>query len=283
MVSTDEKLQQGTNSMIAFTLDSKPVDKDKSISKEEVVNAQNNSVYPEKKQKEDKKKSDTSPAQQILNTWAVIILIWALYRHFFKTDLPIWADEFFIKPLIFVFPLYFIIRIRQGKNFFKEIWLRADTLKEDFLYGSFIGLVLFGSAALINLSKFGTVINPNSEIFSQDSVLMIVSSISLYFLISVATSISEEILSRGFLLNKLNFYWNNVYTATLASSLLYFALRIPILFTNPEMNGMVLLQVLVTDLILSFTASFLYLQSKSLTLPIIVHAYYTFSLYLFLS
>lgn len=261
-----------TSGMIAVTLDSPPPPKPK---KEQ----QNDS-----NQKKDMQESSrVSPTQQILNVWAVIVFVWALYRHFYNTDLPLWADEFLIKPAIFILPLYFYISIREHKHFFNDIWLRKDGLAGDLLYGLFVGLILFASGALMNYIKHETFVRPDSAIFSQSDITQIISSIGLYVLISIATSISEEILSRGFLLKRLYEQWKNAFTAILVSSLLYFALRIPILFTNPDITGMALLQVMITDLIFSFTVSYLYLQAKSLALPIIIHTLYTLSLYIFLT
>jgi membrane protease YdiL (CAAX protease family) len=275
--------QQNDPSMIAVTLDSPPPSKKKDPPKENSPDNAQSDTNHEATDKKSVKKSRVSPTQQILNVWAIIIFVWALYRHFFGTSLPIWADEFIIKPLIFVFPLYFYIAIRERKHFFHDVWLRKDGLLGDVLYGSFVGLVLFASGAMINYIQHGTLVRPDSAIFSQQDIVPIILSVGLFILISVATSISEEILSRGFLLKRLYEQWGNMYTAILTSSLLYFTLRIPILFTNPDVTGMALLQVMLTDLILSFTVSFLYLQSKSLALPIIIHAFYTLSLYIFLT
>ena len=49
------------------------------------------------------------------------------------------------------------------------------------------------------------------------------------------------------------------------------------------MTGTVILQVMMTDIALSVVVSVLYLQRRSLLLPIIIHAFYTFSLTFFLS
>lgn len=270
--------QSEDTSMIAVTLDSPPPKQ-----KTEPTETSNPKKEDSRTQGKSSRSSKVSPTQQILNVWAVIIFIWAIYRHVFGTDLPVWADEFVIKPLIFLTPLYMYISIRERKHFFNDIWLRKDGLAGDIIYGSFVGMILFFSGAMINVIQHGTLIRPNSELFSGATVLEIAPIVGLYALISLATSFSEETLSRGFLLKRLYEQWNNMYTATLVSSLLYFALRIPVLFTNPEITGMALLQIMLTDLILSFTVSFLYLQAKSLALPIIIHAFYTLSLYIFLT
>lgn len=278
-----QKNTQKDDGMIVVTLDSPPLKKQEETDKKNVNQKDTKDKnIQEKTTQQQNTSSRVSPTQQILNVWAVIIFIWALYRHFYKTDFPIWADEFLIKPAIFILPLYFYISIREHKHFFNDLWLRKDGLLEDFIYGSFVGIILFGSGALINYIKLGSIIRPDSAIFSQSDMMQIFMAIGLYILVSIATSVSEEMLSRGFLLKRLYEQWNNIITAILVSSLLYFALRIPLLFTNPDMNGITLLYVMLTDFIFSFTVSFLYIQSKSLALPIIIHTFYTLSLYLFL-
>lgn len=277
MASNGSDAQSLDHGIISATLDSPPPSK----KQEKRKGHHGYSLDPHLEKKE--KKPRVSPTQKVLNVWALIVLAWALYRHFFGTSLPIWADEFLIKPGLFILPLFLYISFRENKNFFIDIWLRKDGLSGDIVFGSIVGLFLFSSGALINFIQFGTLIRPDSVIFSQTDLFSIMNAVAFYFLISVATSFSEEILSRGFLLKRLFSLWNSMYKSILVSSLLYFALRIPILFSNPEMNGFALLQVMLTDLIFSATVSFLYLQSKSLALPIIIHTFYTLSLYIFLT
>ena len=39
-------------------------------------------------------KSEVSSTQKMLNIWAIILIIWSLYRATFKTGLPIWIGPF---------------------------------------------------------------------------------------------------------------------------------------------------------------------------------------------
>ena len=63
-------------------------------------------------------KQKTSPTQKALNVWAIVLIIWALYRAKFRTDLPIWFDEFIAKPAVFILPIYYYISRYEKKNFF---------------------------------------------------------------------------------------------------------------------------------------------------------------------
>ena len=105
-----------------------------------------------------------------------------------------------------------------------------------------------------------------------------------YFaVIALASSFSEEILSRGFILKRLYEDSGNMISSTFIASFLFFFLHIPILFTNPNIYGVGLIQVMITDLVLSFTVSLLYLQRRNIIVPILLHAFYNLSIYLFIS
>ena len=111
--------------------------------------------------------------------------------------------------------------------------------------------------------------------------MQIAPTLLMYVLISFASSFTEEALSRGFVLKRMYEESRNPFTAIFFSSFLFFFLHIPILFTS-NLYGIDLLKVMMTDLLLSFAVSFAYLERKSLLVPILIHAFYNLSIYLFM-
>ena len=210
-------------------------------------------------------KKDVSPTQRMLNTWAIIVIIWSVYRAYVKTDLPLWFDELIAKPFVFILPVAYYISRYETHGFFKGLDLKRSL--PDFIFGFSLGLAVLG----LSLFTFGT-----NNTISFPSITII-----LYLLgIALATSISEEILSRGFVLKRLYAESKNIISATFFASFLFFVLHIPILFTNKDIFGVTLLQVMATDLLMSFGISLIYLQRKNLVIPILIHMFYTFALYL---
>jgi len=210
----------------------------------------------------------------MLNTWAIILIMWAVYRVYFKTNLPIWFDELFAKPIIFLIPVYHYISTYESKGFWEGIDLKKNTIKKNLLFGFVIGAIFFLVGFIVQYFK-----NGNFTFISTISIVQIV----YYCFIAVASSFSEEILSRGFVLKRLYEDSKNVLSSVSFASFLFFFLHIPILFTNPNLHGQALLQVMATDILLSFAVSFLYLQRKSVIIPILIHAFYNLSLYLLVS
>lgn len=217
-----------------------------------------------------KEKKGVSNIQRMLNTWAIVLIIWSIFRAYFKTDLPIWFDEFIAKPIVFLVPILFFINKYEKVAFHKAVDFYIDR-KQDILFGLYAGLIIFAFGIAVYFMNTG-------KIFPEFN-----SSFFYIIAIAIASSISEEILSRGFVLKRLYEDSKNMFTSVFFSSFLFFLTHIPILFTNPAMRGNVLLQVMVTDLLLSFGVSLAYLQRKNVVVPIIIHAFYNIGIYLLLS
>lgn len=210
--------------------------------------------------------------QKALNLWAIILIVWSIYRANFK--MPDWFDEFLAKPLIFILPVYYYIKKIEQKNFFKEIFIEKKQVREDLTIGLGIGLIFAISAVLGNFIKYKKLVFFSTSI-SPSNVLLLL-------LIALATGISEEILSRGFILKKLYEESKNILTSSFFASFLFFFLHVPILFTNIKITGGLLLLFMMTDISLSLVLSFIFLSRKSLILPILIHAFYNLAITLFI-
>lgn len=212
-----------------------------------------------------------SPIQRALNLWAVILIIWSIYRANLK--LPEWFDEFIAKPLVFILPVYYYIQHIEKSKFIEGLWIKPKKLLNDILLGLGIGGIFFITSILANSVKFKKIFFLNASFdFNSFSIILIT---------ALATGISEEILSRGFILKRLYEDSKNTFTSIFFASILFFFLHIPMLFANVKITGNVLLLFMATDLILSLVNSYLFLDRKSLVLPILIHAFYNAALIMF--
>mgnify|MGYP002352054766 CR=1 FL=1 len=209
--------------------------------------------------------------QKTLNLWAVILIVWAIYRANFS--LPEWIDELIAKPLVFVLPVYLFLKKTDKHNFFTAVGLKSKHWLQDLLLGIGIGLLFCASALLANFVKTQRLVFPFSQQTPEGALTIC--------LLALATGISEEILSRGFVLKRLYEESKNVLTSSFYASILFFFLHVPILFTNTRISGNMLIVFMVTDLLLSLVNSFIFLERKSLILPILIHAFYNIAMTLF--
>lgn len=209
--------------------------------------------------------------QKALNLWAIVLIIWSLYRANLK--LPEWFDEFIAKPLIFVLPVYYYISRIEKSRFFEGINWKIKSLKKDLLVGLGIGLIFFITVVAANSIKSGNLvfIKAVSPVF-----------FGYILIISLATAVSEEILSRGFVLKRLYQESKNALTSSFYASFLFLFLHIPSLFTTAKLNGYTIVFILLSDMVLSLVNSFLFLERRNLTASILVHALYNVTIYLFI-
>jgi membrane protease YdiL (CAAX protease family) len=94
---------------------------------------------------------------------------------------------------------------------------------------------------------------------------------------TLAAAISEEILSRGFILKRLYQDSKNKLSASFFASILYFFLHIPIIFTNPQINNNFLFLFMTIEIIFSLIISLIFID-YGLLLAILIHFFYSLSL-----
>jgi membrane protease YdiL (CAAX protease family) len=217
-----------------------------------------------------------TPTQRMLNMWAIVLIMWAFYRAHFKTELPMWVDEFVAKPLIFITPLwYYIQKYEHHHNVLTALSFKLKGLKWDIVIGLLVGAIFFIGGASANYMKYQTIFPKNPIYLGHYNMFLLIA-------VAIASAITEEILMRGFVLKRLYEESKQIFRSAFFVSFLFFFLHIPILFTSKDITGYTILQVMATDLALSLCVSLLYLQRRNIALPIIIHVLYNLSLYLFL-
>lgn len=212
-----------------------------------------------------------SSLEPVYHMWGWILLIWSLYRYFFK--LPEWFDEFIAKPSVFVLPVIWYVFNKEkralesigltGKNFFNSVYI-----------GLGFGMVFAIEGIVAHMMKYGKLnVNPIA-VFQQYGFFLIV--------LSLATALSEEILSRGFIFKRIYEKTKNLPYSAFMGSILFILLHVPILVTTTKLTGITLILFIVTDFVLAFANSMLFVTTGSLVAPILVHIFWnmTVSLYL---
>lgn len=215
----------------------------------------------------------SSPTQKMLFWWGIILIIWSAYRFKFGTDLGIYFDEFVAKPLVFILPVIIYIRKVEKQSLTAGLALKSKELGQDIFLG------LCTAAALL----FVLYLNVPLKILATNfSKITTTQNIVLVILTAFATSISEELLSRGFVLKRLFAESQNIITSSFFASILFFFLRVPILFSNGKIMGTTLLAMMMMEILFSFAVSIVFLKRKSVVLPVLIHAFYILALYLYL-
>ncbi len=225
------------------------------------------------------KKPAKKPAKVVINgstmspyqLWAWILLAWGLYRYF--VHLPEWADEFVFKPLVFVAPVLWYV-VKKEKLSLSTVGLTTRNFFNSVYIGLGFGVVFAIEGMAVHAMKYGKLdVNPIAA-FQQYGFFLII--------LSVATAFSEELLSRGFVFNRILEKTKNLPYSAILSSVMFMALHIPILVTSNHLQGTTLVLFFVTDLILALANSLLYYNTGSLVAPILVHVFWNMTVALYL-
>jgi membrane protease YdiL (CAAX protease family) len=221
------------------------------------------------------KKSNTSQSvnstEHTYRVWAWILLAWSLYRYFVR--LPEWADEFVFKPLVFVAPVIWYV-LKKERRPLSSIGLTSANFFKSIYIGLGFGALFAIEGLLAHVLKYGRVeVNPIAA-FQQYGFFLLV--------VSLATAFSEELLSRGFVFNRLYEKTNNLTRAALIGAVMFLCLHVPILLTVNKLTGMTLGLFFFTDFVLAVANSILFAMTGSLVAPILVHIFWNMTVALYL-
>jgi membrane protease YdiL (CAAX protease family) len=213
---------------------------------------------------QEKKRRGISHLEKALNIYGIVLIIWSLYRFYFKLSQPLWFDEFIAKPAIFVLPVWYFISRYEHKKFAEGVHFHTRSPLIDIIAGLLIGAVFFIISA-----------------FRATPDIQLGWGLLFFVAVALVTSVTEEIVARGFILNRLYDSNKNIILSSVYASILFFFLRVPILFVENKLAGDILIQTMAVNFVLSLVISLLFLYRRSLLFAVAIHFMYALSFYLF--
>lgn len=212
--------------------------------------------------------------RKVFSVWFVVFLAWAFYRA--NVILPEWVDEFIVKPLIFIAPVLFVTS-REGKDLRSiGLGLSLKNLIFDIYIGVSLGVLFAIEGLFANYIKYGRFS------FSPLQTVSLSGGIYMFLIINLITSVSEEILGRGYMYNRLYQATNNQARSAIVSSFLFLLLHVPIMFTRLHLTGSSLIFYPVSIMVMGIANSYLFTLRKTLVLPVLVHTFWNMTMALYL-
>ena len=209
--------------------------------------------------------------QKAFNVWGIILILWSLYR-VYGPRLPETIDELIMKPLIFLGPV--ILVLGQEKKPLASVGIARGHFWKDVYMGLGLGLLFIFEGIVTNSLKYGGLrIMPQIPI----SQLALITTL----IVVLATGISEEVLVRGFLYTRLKEGYGWV-KAMLISTAMYFMLLVPYIFVISKLNGITLFVFVLTTVMISFVNTMIFNETKTITVPVLVHAFWNMAVVLYL-
>jgi membrane protease YdiL (CAAX protease family) len=213
--------------------------------------------------------------RQVIIVWFAVFLLWAFYRAYFIN--PEWLDELIVKPVFFILPVFFAVLVFE-KQTLATLGI-APSLRNFFLdlyAGVVLGILFAFEGIFANYIKNGEIA------FAPILASKVSGGMGFFLLLNLATSVSEEILGRGYIYQRLYQASKNQFGAALLSSLLFLLLHVPIMLTQLHLMGTSLILYTVSIFLLGMANSYLYTLRGSLTLPVLVHTFWNMTVALYL-
>lgn len=199
-----------------------------------------------------------------LTIWVSTVVVWGLYRNFFLLDEVI--EELVLKPMVFIYPV--LIYLYYSKSLTTlSLGLAALNKRAIVIWGSIFGLLLALENIFIMLNR--------GKIIQVDQLVLGI--LITNFVVSLATAISEEILYRGFLLQKIEQAFQKVLVANIFTALLFTLAHVGIALLIFHYQGVALITYLLTVSVSGFIYGFIFQKTRSVYASIIAHLLWNFT------
>jgi len=185
---------------------------------------------------------------------------WGIYRYL--TFLPEIMDELIFKPLIWFYPVVFIVKKVEKKEL-KSLGLVFKKPLSKIFLGILLSLFILGEYLLALLLK-------GQKIVFNPQMIKGVNWIS-YSLMTVSTGFVEEVVFRGFFMTRIDEIINDKLFANVIAGGLFLIIHIPILIFDQGQGLTGVLEFFVLAGSLSLIDGFVFWWSKGILAPISAH------------
>ena len=199
---------------------------------------------------------------------AYLLVVWGFYRFLFQ--LPVEIEELLIKPIIWLVPVYFLVKKEKVglaslgftvKNFFPAIYLSLG-----------LGILFAGGALFVNYLKYQGF-DFNANIGSKFILFSLI--------ISLVTAITEEATFRGYMFSRIWSATGNELLANLSTSFIWSVVHLPVTIFVWKLSFTATLVYLLLTLLFGIGAAFIYAKTKNITAAILLHVLWSWPIILF--
>ena len=205
--------------------------------------------------------------------YVYLLVVWGFYRVLFR--FPVWVEEFVLKPLVFVIPVFLKVR-REEDSWKKRLGSLGISWKNLFAalaFGLSLGVFYLFVGRLGQFFRFGGIVsNPYGSPLGNPILVLT---------LAFATAISEELAFMGYLLPRLQRVWKDEWKSATSVALLFAAIHMPILIFSYRYPASLVVGQFLLTFVLGFGNSVLMLRLKNVAAPILSHALWGMAVLLF--
>jgi len=209
--------------------------------------------------------------KHIFALFSFIFIFWSFYRYL-PGVLPLWVEELILKPLIWLLPLFWMVRKIEQQPF-SSLGFTTKRLFPSLYWGIGLGLVFALEGLLTNIVKYKGL-HLVSLHYSSGYFLGL-------FLLSLVTAFSEETVFRGYIFNRLWQIWKREWLANIVSSFMFALIHLPIGIFVLGYSLPVMLAYLFFVFLFAFGSAFVFGRTQNLLASILLHVFWSWPIILF--
>lgn len=197
-----------------------------------------------------------------------LLFIWTVYRYF--VEIPDFAEELIVKPVIWLVPILFILKKQKRK--LKSLGITKKNLFKGLYFALALGAVFAIEAIFANFAKYGSF-QFNADIGNSE--------IFVPLLLSFVTAFSEEVTFRGYVFNRM---WEKVeseWVANFIATLFWTAIHVPIVIFVWGLNFQASLTYLLLITIFGIGSSFVFARTRNVFSSVFLHVLWEWPIILF--
>lgn len=198
-----------------------------------------------------------------------LFIVWGFYRFLFQ--LPETIEELFIKPVVWLLPVFYLLK--KEKESIVSLGITLRNLFPAVYYALGLGAFFVMEALVINFVKYGGKFNLGANL----GELPFLTSLGLSF----ATAISEELTFRGYVFTRIWKFLGSELYANLVTSFFWALIHVPITFFVWKLDLSAALIYLVLTTLFGVGSAFVYARTKNILSPILLHVLWQWPIILF--
>jgi len=197
-----------------------------------------------------------------------LVITWTLYRRFFNFSNTV--EEFLIKPIVWLFPLFYLIK-KEGLDL-KSLGITLKRIFPSIALSLSIGSLFVAEALAINYFKYGGF-NIGANL-GTDPIL-------LSLIISFATAFSEEIAFRGYIFTRFWALSKSELLANVMTTFVWTLIHVPVVSFVWHLSFSASLTYFFLTAVFGFGSAFIFARSKNIFSSILLHFLWEWPIILF--
>jgi len=197
-----------------------------------------------------------------------LLLVWGFYRFLYR--LPEEVEEFVLKPLIWLLPVWYLLR--KEKLGLSSLGITTQNLFSSIYLSLGLGAVFAVEGVIVNFVKYEQL-SFNANIGQTALVISLG--------ISFATAISEEIAFRGYLYNRVSYALGNEWSSNLITSAVWGLIHLPISIFWLNLSFAGVAGFFILTMIFGIGSAFIFARTKNILSSIILHVLWSWPIILF--